>query len=683
MAKPKYFLLKSISIHSIISININISNSKAVFIKSLKKYYIYKYKYNQMCGIIAFLSKNIDAYQYLINGLIILQNRGYDSAGICTINSNNVLINTKFASSDESAIDILKKDDIKKIHNGNKIGIAHTRWATHGGKTDYNAHPHIDSKNRVAVVHNGIIENYRELKKKLLDNGFTFSSDTDTEIIANLISYYIDKLDKSELNGNALNGNEVDILDAIHLAINDLHGTWGLAILYNNHPDHIYVCKKGSPLLIAYDNDFTIVASEASAFSQYTNKYIVLHDNEIIKLGTDNNTKLMDYEVKTIETNDEIKLVSDPYPHWMLKEIFEQPESSLKAINMGGRIKDEHTVKLGGLFNHRDALLNIKNLLIIASGTSYHAGLLGAKYFRLLKCFNTVSVIDASEFTIDDIPEKNVGMLVLSQSGETKDVHRVIEVAKSYNIIIIGIVNVVDSLIARDSTCGVYLNAGREVSVASTKSFTSQVIVIALVAIWFSQNKNDSDENNTDIFKYKRTQIINDMRNISTNFIDIIRNIPVSISDDFIKRISKKEHLFILGRGYSYPIAIEGALKIKEVSYIHAEGYAGGALKHGPFALIENGMPILLIILNDENADKMNICLEEVKSRGAYTIVITNIKKYKKNNLCDYCIMIPDCGIFSSLLAIMPIQYMAYKLALELGYNPDFPKNLAKCVVVD
>ncbi len=607
-----------------------------------------------MCGIVAFLSRRKPAIQYLLNGITILQNRGYDSAGICTINKSQKFINTKYASVNchSFALNILKEK--LYLHEDNYIGIAHTRWSTCGIVNDQNAHPHLDYKNRVAIVHNGIIENYQEIKCFLTKKGIEFRSDTDTEVIVNLISYYLDEY--------------CEIWTAINKAMSQLQGTWGVVILYDQDPDHIYVCKKGSPLLVAYDNDFTIVASESAAFSQYTNKYIVLRDNEIVKLGVEK--QLLDYEFKIIEDLQEITLTPEPYPHWMLKEIFEQPTTSMRAINMGGRICDNYNVKLGGLSNHKEELLKIENLLIVASGTSYHAGLLGAKYFRYLKCFNTVNVIDAVEFILDDLPMNMPGIIVLSQSGETKDVHRVVELAKSHSVIIIGIINVVGSLISRESDCGIYLNAGREVAVASTKSFTSQVIVLALMALWFSQNKIEG-------LKYKRAGLIENIRNISLNFTDIIRNISTNIGDDLIERLKDTQHIFILGKGLTYPIAREGSLKIKEISYIHAESYSGGALKHGPFALIKQGMPILIIVLDNEDAEKMHIAAEEVKARGAYTIIITNLKKYNKS-LYDYQIQIPDCGIMTSLMAILPIQYLAYKLALGLGYNPDFPRHLAK-----
>lgn len=622
-----------------------------------------------MCGISAFLSKNANAFPYLLEALTILQNRGYDSAGICTIDENNNLINTKFAStSKKNAIELLQSDSIECAHKGNFIGIAHTRWATHGSKTDNNAHPHLDSKERVAIVHNGIIENYKTLKNFLAKEGYAFKSETDTEVIANLISYYLDQ------------GKDC-IWDAINLAVRRLEGTWGIAILYKEDPDHLYLCKKGSPLLVAHDpNNFTIIASESSVFQKYINRYIVLRDNEIIRVGMDCNENFIDYEYQDIVDAENIETTPHPYPHWMLKEIFEQPSSILRAMSMGGRIYDDYTVKLGGINSQKDSLLGIENLLIVACGTSYHAALLGVKYFNSLKCFNTVQAIDASEFTLNDIPREKFGMIVLSQSGETKDVHRAMELAREKNMIIIGIVNTVGSLIARDTDCGVYLNAGRETAVASTKSFTSQVVVLILMALWFAQNKEGNG------LKIKRFQLIRELRNLSLNFTNIINNISIGVPDNMIRFLRKASNIFILGKHLSYPIALEAALKIKEVSYIHAEGYSASSLKHGTFALIEKGTPIIFIINDDEYAERMHSAAEEVKARGAVNIFITNLDKKRINEkIYDYLIKIPGTGngYLTTLLAILPLQYIAYKLAVELGYNPDFPRNLAKVVTVD
>ena len=612
-----------------------------------------------MCGIIAFLSQNQKAINYLLRGLTILQNRGYDSAGICTLSEKQKLVLAKYASFQKiNALELLQQDsDIFKDHH---LGIGHTRWATHGPKTDINAHPHTDSRQRLALVHNGIIENYKKHKQFLTQKGYQFKSETDTEVIAYLIGYHLD--------------NGMEILDAIKKTIGQLEGTWGIAIIYQGTPHKIYLCKKGSPLLVGYEDNFIMVASEYAAISNYVNRYAILKDNEIITLSMENaSQELINYEIKEVSQNDQIEMSPDPYPHWMIKEIEEQQHSSLRAMNMGGRFYDNYSVKLGGLNEHRDELLEIKHLLIVACGTSYHAGLLGAKFFRLLECFISVQVIDASEFDKDDIPnDTGIGMLVLSQSGETKDVHRAMQIGRKHNLFMIGIVNVVGSLITRETDCGVYLNAGREVAVASTKSFTSQVIVLVLIAIWFSQQQIQK-------FKTKRGELIAELNNLPINFGKVFNSLDKVIDPGLIDYLSQKDHIFILGKNFAEPICYEAALKIKEISYIHAEGYPGGALKHGPFALLEKGTPIFICIFNDEHVAKMDIVAEEVKSRGAYVILVSDNPKYN-DDLYHNFIQIPNNGYLTSLLGIVPFQYLCYKIGIQNGHNPDFPKNLAKCV---
>lgn len=609
-----------------------------------------------MCGIVLYIGSSI-AFDILFEGLSILQNRGYDSAGICTINNNEFIIH-KFASTEsKSALQLLK--DTKNYHN-NKVGIAHTRWATHGPKTDYNSHPHIDFTNNIAVVHNGIIENYKELKQMLLRENFSFKSDTDTEVIANLIGFYLkDNID-----------------DAIFKAISKLEGTWGLGILYRKTPDIIYLAKHGSPLLIGIHETMTIVASEPSAFSNYTNKYITVDDGDIIKISNNVIEKLNDSSelnnVKIYE-GEKILLSPDPYPHWTIKEIMDQPESIMRAFNNGGRILDDYHVRLGGL--NKELIKNIDNLIILGCGTSLNAGMLGQKYIKYLGCFNTVQVIDAAEFTVDDIPRLNAGFIVMSQSGETKDVHRAMSLIKNYPII--GVVNVVGSLIARDTDCGIYVNAGREVAVASTKSFTSQVLILALVAIWVAQYKN--------INKEKRKQFIYEIKNISKNIVETLK------TKDLCKKIANdlknKPYCFILGRGFAEPISREGALKLKEISYINAQGYPGGSLKHGPFALIEKGTPIILISLNgvsNKNVIMMESAAEEVGARGAYNILITDTKVDElKRNLYEEIIYIPHSKLLGPILSIIPLQLIAYEMSIAKGINPDYPRNLAKVVTVD
>jgi len=621
-----------------------------------------------MCGITAYIGK-FGAFKYIIDGLTILQNRGYDSAGITTINrSGGKFVTTKFANDPGTTNSLEKIRAHASLHTANTIGIGHTRWATHGGKSDQNAHPHLDCHNRLAVVHNGIIENYLQLKKFLIERGYTFTSQTDTEVIANLISYFISTDPQLTNEG------------AISKACQQLEGTWGLAILFADDPEHLYVSRNGSPILVGYndDDDITIVASESCAFANSVNKYIIVGDHEILKVGRRHHSKdfLKKYEVKNVSFDSLVQLTPDPYPHWMLKEIMDQPNSIQRSLNMGGRFKDDYQVRLGGLESNSDALLAINHLLIIAMGTSYHAALMGSKIFKLLKSVNALTVLDASEFTEDDIPypRETVGALFLSQSGETKDVHLALEIAKKAGLTVFSVVNVVDSLIARDADCGIYLNAGREVAVASTKSFTSQVVVLALIAIWYAQNKG--------ISRNLRHQLIKEIRNLSYNCQCVIDTLQTTVSPAMLSTLGEASKIFILGRQMGHALALEGALKIKEVSYLHAEGYPGGALKHGPFALIESTTPIIILAFRDEFSGKMQITAEEVKARGCPVILITDSPELN-NHLYDHIIKINHSGYLSPLLGIIPLQYMAYCLSIGKGYNPDYPRNLAKCVTTE
>lgn len=621
-----------------------------------------------MCGITAYIG-NSDAFKYIIDGLTILQNRGYDSSGITTLTKNGQFVTTKFANDSGKTNSLEKILTHSQLHTSNTIGIGHTRWATHGGKSDQNAHPHIDCHNLLAVVHNGIIENYLQLKTFLIKQGFTFTSQTDTEVISNLISYFL-----------STNNSPITNESAISKACQQLEGTWGLTILFANDPDHLYVSRNGSPILVGYNDDMAIVASESCAFANSVNKYIIVGDHEILKVGRHSEDLFKTYEVKNVPVDSLVHLKPDPYPHWMLKEIMEQPSSILRSLNMGGRLQDDYQVRLGGLETNRDSLLVIKHLLIIAMGTSYHAALMGSKIFKLLKSVDAVTVLDASEFTEDDIPypRDSVGALFLSQSGETKDVHLAMEISKKIGLTIFSVVNVVDSLIARDADCGIYLNAGREVAVASTKSFTSQVVVLTLIAIWYAQNKGLS--------KNIRHQLIKEIRNISYNFQCVIDALKTNILPDMIKMLNDASKIFILGRQMGHALALEGALKIKEVSYLHAEGYPGGALKHGPFALIESTTPIIILAFRDNFSNKMHITAEEVKARGCPVILITDLIDDECKDLVktyDYIIKINHIGYLSPLLGIIPLQYLAYQLSVGKGYNPDYPRNLAKCVTTE
>ncbi len=614
------------------------------------------------CGLVAYIGKN-DAVDKLLEGIQILQNRGYDSAGISTLDDKNRVLITKMASVGTTS-DSIKAlmDEAPKYHSNNSVGIGHTRWATHGGKTDENAHPHNDYKNRISIVHNGTIENSDYLKAKLVKSGINFKSDTDTEVIAQLIGYYLDR--------------KFDIMKAVQHTLDTLEGTWGLAIIYNKKPNQIIAARNGSPLVVGLGNGETFLASEVSAFSRHTKNYIALRDGEIALI----NRKGVDLDRSRIEKapDEYIELSPAPYAHWTLKEIYDQPQAIARALNYGGRFGLNNIIKLGGLDDNQNIMLNIKNLVITGCGTSLYASIYGAKIMRQLRSFNTVQSFDAAELLINSFPQptEKSGILAVSQSGETKDTHRALILAEQENIKRFSIVNRVGSLIARTTNCGVYLNAGREHAVASTKAFTTQVTVLSLIASWFAQHRsNKKSEQSLD------------------SLIGSIHRLPIYAgmslrTHDQCKKIAKllkdKSHMFVLGKGYGEPIAYEGALKIKEITYVHAEGFGGGSLKHGPFALLEHGTPIILLIFDDEHSSLMKIAAQEVKARGSHNIIITDNKDLVKG-LADplNIIEIPSNGMLTALLSVIPLQLIAYEMAVGKNIDPDKPRNLAKAVTVD
>lgn len=617
-----------------------------------------------MCGIFGLvLLENDNLYQLIINGLIQLQNRGYDSAGLCSINEDKFDI-YKYASTNEiNAIEKLSSTKFKQLSNC-YIGFGHNRWATHGGKTDINAHPHLSNSGNFCIVHNGIIENYKELKEYLLKEGFNFKSQTDTEVIVNLI----------ELNYKKYNS----VYDAIKNTIMSLTGTYGLIIQSTFESNILYCVRNGSPLLVGQTEDKVIVTSEQSGFCGFVSNYITLHNDDICIISREKNpvsvsvkTK-QNYKKKNVTIFD-CEMTPYPFTHWTLKEIYQQPEIILNAINKGGRIKNETEVKLGGLEQYSHSLKSINNIILLGCGTSYFAGLYGMYYFKHLCNFNTIQVFDGAEFDEHDIPKIGTTALILiSQSGETKDLHRCIEIAKNQNLITIGIVNVVDSLIAREVDCGIYCNAGKEVGVASTKAFTSQVVCLSMAAIWFSSLHN--------VNKQKRSKMICDLHNLSNDIKMTLEECNSKILD--IVNNFNANNMFILGKGTDEFIAKEGALKIKEISYVHSEGYSSSSLKHGPFALLDENFPVIILNLDQNHSIKTMNCYQEVSSRNAPIIFITNDINICDDNTCKY-IIVPENKSYSSLLGIIPIQLFAYYLSVNKGINPDKPKNLAKVVTVE
>jgi len=609
-----------------------------------------------MCGIVGYLGKEPFS-EYILSGLKLLQNRGYDSAGATTIVDNG-LVTKKFASTNANDSLCQLENNIKTENEKSQIGIGHTRWATHGAKTNINAHPHHDSKDRIAIVHNGIIENFQELKASLKTDGYEFRSQTDTEVISILLGKHLD--------------NGFTMLEAIEQTISKLLGTWALVILHKDFPNKIWITRNGSPLLLGMDEEFIMVASEHIAFGNYIKKYIVIDNHDIIEITKEGQTIQYNKNIQRYKINEKPSAIIDTLPnncpHWMLKEIMEQPESINRALNNGGRIENNVSVKLGGLDTCKARLLEVDHLIILGCGTSYNAGVWSMDIYKSLDIFDTIVCYDGAEFNVKDIPKKGkTATLMLSQSGETKDLHRCIQIAKDYDLITIGVVNVTDSQIARESDCGVYLNAGREVAVASTKSFTNQCIVLAMIAVWFSQNRGTAIE--------KRRKIISDIRNVSFQLENIITN--DTVAKHIAETIMQNNSLFILGKGRDEAIAKEGSLKLKEIAYIHAEGYSTSSLKHGTFALIEPGLPIFIIDISDEHRDKNRNTYQEVVARNAYVIRFTDIK------MCDNDILIEKNSTFGGLLVNVYVQLISYYVALAKGTNPDFPRNLAKVVTVE
>ena len=617
-----------------------------------------------MCGIFGIVlnNNNENIFDLIINGLIQLQNRGYDSAGLSVVVNNNKMEVYKYASTnEEDAITKLSNLNLKKVEN-TYIGIGHNRWATHGVKNDDNAHPHLSNDGNFSLVHNGIIENYNDLKQLLILNKFKFKSQTDTEVVVNLI----------EFNYNITKNT----FEAIEKTISLLRGTYGLLIQSLYEPNKLFCVRNGSPLLVGQNENCVIVTSEQSGFCNMMNNYITLYTDDICTI-TKTNDEILFSTSKTYTKNNVSILDSEispsPYKHWTLKEIYEQPNIVLNSINKGGRIRNNYEVKLGGLEKYSENLKSIHNIIILGCGTSYFAGLYGMYFFKNICNFNTVQTFDGAEFNQFDIPKDgNTAFILISQSGETKDLHRCIEIAKHNGIITIGIINVVDSLIAREVDCGIYCNAGKEVGVASTKAFTSQVVCLSMAAIWFAKLKDN---------RYKNfSKMISDLHNLSNDI-----KITLDGCKEKIEEISKKitaNNMFLLGKGSDEYIAKEGSLKIKEISYIHSEGYSSSSLKHGPFALLDENFPVIIFNLDQTHRAKTLNCYQEVLSRKSPIIFITNDKSILNEIQSEY-ILIPENKTYASLLGIIPIQLLAYYLSINRGINPDKPKNLAKVVTVE
>ncbi|MDA0907520.1 MAG: glutamine--fructose-6-phosphate transaminase (isomerizing) [Bacteroidetes bacterium] len=611
-----------------------------------------------MCGIVGYIGHQ-EASAILVQGLKRLEYRGYDSAGVVMLNGELELVKGK------GKVDALAKK-LQSASPKGTLGIGHTRWATHGEPNDVNSHPHLSQNGRISLVHNGIIENYHALKTSLQKKGYIFQSDTDTEVVVNLIEEIYDD-------------GAVSFEGAIQLALQQIVGTYGLAIVNLDEPDRIYVARKGSPLLLGLGDGEMFIASDASPMVEHTSKVIYLDDGEMAIVRRDG------YDIKTIKDEPITKEVhelamsleaieKENYPHFMLKEIFEQPRVIMDCLR--GRVQfDDHTIQLGGLTDVMDDLLSVKRLTIAACGTSWHAALVGEYLFEHLAKIPT-EVEYASEFRYNEplMGEGDV-LIAISQSGETADTLAALREAQNRGAIALGICNVVGSTIARETDAGVFTHAGPEIGVASTKAFTSQVVVLTTIALMLA----------------KRRQTITDER--YAELIDELARIPSKMEQilaqaDQIKEMAKHftyaQNFLYLGRTLNFPIALEGALKLKEISYIHAEGYPAAEMKHGPIALIDHMMPVVVIAATDHTNDKMISNIEEVRARKGRVIAVTNPGNDEVKNLAEFTVEIPSTeDMLSPLLTVIPLQLLSYYIAVNRGCDVDQPRNLAKSVTVE
>ena len=622
-----------------------------------------------MCGIVAYLGKKI-AQPILVEGLKRLEYRGYDSAGVAMLGTGAIRIK-KTSGRISDLEQILEQPNTQET-----LGLGHTRWATHGKPNTTNAHPHLDCTGKIAVVHNGIIENYATLKTWLQNEGTTFASETDTEVIANLIGYFYAKGNDGQERKLSAGQNKFEW--AVQQALHELHGTYGLGIVCLDFPDMLIGAKKGSPLILGVGDNEYILASDAAAIVEHTTQVIYLADNEMVTIGPGGfHTKTIDNvtvtkDLQEIEFSlDQIELGG--FRHYMLKEIFEQP----KALStcMGGRLDHQNNqIRLGGIASRLRELVRAKRFILTACGTAFHAGLVGEFLFEHLARIPTETEY-ASEFRYrNPIIEDGTIVISISQSGETADTLAAIEQAKERGAITLGVVNVVGSSIARATDAGVYLHVGPEIGVASTKAFTAQVAVLTMLAIELGRRRHISSGQ-------------------ATRYIDELSRIPDKISQileqsDHIKEIASanidKNNWLFLGRGFNYPVALEGALKLKEISYIHAEGLPAAEMKHGPIALIVDGMPAVFIAATGPQYDKIMSNIAEVRARGGKTIIVAtegdeNIKQYT-----DHLITVPDVPeILQPMLTVVPLQLLAYHAAVLRGHDVDKPRNLAKSVTVE
>lgn len=614
-----------------------------------------------MCGIVGYIGKR-DAYPVLIKGLHRLEYRGYDSAGVALIGKNGNL-NVYKAKGKVSELENFAKD--KDISGS--IGIAHTRWATHGEPNSVNAHPHYSESEELAIIHNGIIENYSVLRQGLQQHGYTFKSQTDTEVLVQLIEY-------------TKRTDNVDLKTAVQLALNQVVGAYAIAVLDRSNPNIIVAARKGSPLVVGIGDGEYFLASDATPIVEYTDKVVYINDEEVVLLET--NKELEITTIGNVRKTPEIKkleltisqLEKGGYPHFMLKEIFEQPHTL--SDSMKGRVNvDQNNIAISGFIDNKERFINAKRIIITACGTSYHAGLI-AKYAIEEFAHISVEVEYASEFRYrKPVIDSSDIVIAISQSGETADTLAAIQLAKSKGAFIFSICNVIGASIPRLSDSGCYTHVGPEIGVASTKAFTAQVTALTMLALCISKEKKTINDN-------LYLKLVKELSLIPDKIEHILSQ------DETIKAFSKTftyaQNFIYLGRGYNYPVAMEGALKLKEISYIHAEGYPAAEMKHGPIALISHDMPVVVIAPHSDTYEKVVSNIQEIKARKGKVISVVTEGDKIVTNMSDFVITIPETEeCLTPLLTVIPLQLLAYHIAVAKDCDVDQPRNLAKSVTVE
>ena len=616
-----------------------------------------------MCGIVGYTGHR-KAYDIVINGLKRLEYRGYDSAGVILEGDNDTFELRKTKGKVSDLVEISKE-----LQNFAHVGMGHTRWATHGVPNDINSHPHLSNDGKIAVVHNGIIENYDTIKRMLIDKGFIFVSDTDTEVFVNLVQYIMDS-------------QNIDFPTAVRYALNEVYGAYGITVMHKDYPGVLVVARLGSPLAIGVGENEYFVASDASPFVEFTKEAIYLEDGHMAILSLDKGI-----DIRAIVDNQsivpevqELKLSLEQiekggYDHFMLKEIFEQPKSVLDTMR-GRLLVDEGVIKMAGIWDYLEKFTKAERIIIVACGTSWHAGLIG-EYLIEEFARIPVEVEYASEFRYRNpiITSKDI-VIAISQSGETADTMEAIKLAKSKGAFVFGICNVVDSSIARYTDAGAYTHAGPEIGVASTKAFTAQLTILSLLAL--KLGKHNGNLSNHDFMN-----LIAELDAVPKKIEEVLKS-----THDYLKEIAKdfveSTNFLYLGRGYNFPAALEGALKLKEISYIHAEGYPAAEMKHGPIALIDENMPIVIIAPKKGHYDKIVSNVQEIKARKGKILAVVNKGDKQVAEMSDYVIEILEVSeCFSPILASVPLQILSYYIAVYRGVNVDQPRNLAKSVTVE